>query len=126
MKNLDEIRLNLNDYKARGLKVFATSSFQSHSIPMLHIISKIDNTIPIYYLNTGYLFPETIAFKDELAALLKLNFYSLSSSVSKSQQKDGNGQLLFASDPDYCCFLNKSIALNINWFFIKKAECIDH
>ena len=75
---------------------------------MLHIISTIDKSIPIYFLNTGFLFPETIAFKDELVELLGLTILGVQSSVPKSQQKDVNGQLLFTSDPDYCCFLNKT------------------
>ncbi len=37
-----------------------------------------------------------------------LNFTALQSAIPKSQQKDSDGQLLFTSDPDYCCFLNKT------------------
>tara|TARA_B100001109_G_C18863073_1_gene475142 strand:+ start:3355 stop:4011 length:657 start_codon:yes stop_codon:yes gene_type:complete len=108
MQNLDEISTQLLSYKKEGKKVFATSSFQTHSIPLLHIISEIDKSIPVYYLNTGYLFPDTLAFKDRLQEELGLNFIALESSIPKSQQRDENGQLFFTSDPDYCCFLNKT------------------
>lgn len=87
--------------------MFLTSSFQTHSIPLLHIVSKIDKSIPVYYLNTGYLFPQTIAFKNELQSQLGLDFIAVEPIVPKSQQRDANGQLLFTSDPDYCCYLNK-------------------
>lgn len=108
MRDISEIRQQIKLYQKEGKRIFATSSFQSHSIPLLHIISEIDHRIPIYYLNTGYLFPETLAFKDELAERLNLNMIGLESAVPKSQQKDENGQLLFTSDPDYCCYLNKT------------------
>jgi len=108
MKNLDSIHQKIALYKKENLRLFATSSFQTHSIPLLHIISEIDSTIPVYYLNTGYLFPETIAFKDELSQRLGLTFKALNSSIPKSQQRDSNGQLFFTSDPDYCCYLNKT------------------
>lgn len=108
MKNLDQIRLKIKKYQEEGKKLFATSSFQSHSIPLLHIIAEIDSSIPIYYLNTGFLFPETLEFKDELSELLGLNFIGIESHVPKSQQRDMNSQLLFTSDPDYCCYLNKT------------------
>ncbi|MFT6200504.1 MAG: phosphoadenosine phosphosulfate reductase [Vicingaceae bacterium] len=75
---------------------------------MLHIIAQVDNSIPVYFLNTGYLFPETILFKDELADKLELQFIALNSIVSKTQQRDEKGNLFFTSDPDYCCFLNKT------------------
>lgn len=108
MRDISEIRQQIKLYQKEGKRIFATSSFQSHSIPLLHIISEIDHRIPVYYLNTGYLFPETLAFKDELAERLNLNMIGLESAVPKSQQKDENGQLLFTSDPDYCCYLNKT------------------
>lgn len=93
MRDIAPIRRKLIQYIKQGLKLFATSSFQSHSIPLLHIISETDKSIPIYYLNTGYLFSETISFKDELSKRLGLQFIALESSIPKSQQKDANGQL---------------------------------
>lgn len=103
----DEIKQKIQEYKQEGKKLFATSSFQTHSIVLLHIISRIDPTIPIYFINTGFLFPDTIKYKDQLAKEFGLNIIDAKSSVPKSQQKDSFGNLLFASDPDYCCFLNK-------------------
>jgi len=111
MKNILEIQESLEAFRKENKKVFVTSSFQTHSIPLLHIISEIDNSIPIYYLNTGYLFPETLSFKDELADLLNLKIIGLESPVPKMQQKDANGNLLFVSDPTYCCYLNKTLPL---------------
>lgn len=108
MKSSDQIRKDLEAFMAEGKSIFATSSFQTHSIPMLHILSTIDKNIPVFYLNTGYLFPATIEFKDHLSGLLGLKFIALNSAIPKSQQKDSNGQLLFTSDPDYCCSLNKT------------------
>jgi phosphoadenosine phosphosulfate reductase len=108
MKNLERIKEKILEYSSTGKKLFATSSFQTHSIPLLHIIAQVDNSIPVYFLNTGYLFPETILFKDELADKLGLQFIALNSIVSKTQQRDEKGNLFFTSDPDYCCFLNKT------------------
>ncbi len=103
----DEIKQRIQKYEQEGKKLFATSSFQTHSIVLLHIISRINPKIPIYFINTGFLFPDTIKYKDQLAKEFGLNIIDAKSSVPKSQQKDSFGNLLFASDPDYCCFLNK-------------------
>ncbi|MFA8434509.1 MAG: phosphoadenylyl-sulfate reductase [Marinifilaceae bacterium] len=105
--DFEHIKEKLTQYKAEGKKMFATSSFQTHSIALLHIISRIDNSIPIYFINTGFLFPETIQYKDQLAKEFGLNIIDTKSLVPKSQQKDTNGNLLFTCDPDYCCYLNK-------------------
>ncbi len=108
MEKVKEIELQLERLLKDGKKCFATSSFQSHSIPLLHIISRIDRSIPVYYLNTGYLFPETLSFKDQLSEMLGMDFIGLESAIPKLQQRDSNGKLFFASDPDYCCYLNKT------------------
>ncbi len=104
---IDEIRNKLQEYKRDGKKIFATSSFQTHSIALLHIISTIDKTIPIYFINTGFLFAETVAYKDEIAKLLGLKVIDTVPLIPKNLQKDLAGNLFFTSDPDYCCYLNK-------------------
>jgi len=103
----EEIKSYVLNYQKKNLKMFATSSFQTHSIVMLHLLSKIDNTIPIYFINTGYLFPETITYKNQIAELFNLNVIDTVPLIPKSQQKDAVGNLLFTSDPDYCCYINK-------------------
>jgi len=106
--DIQSIKNRIKDYQAQGKNLFATSSFQSHSIPLLHIISEIDREIPVYYLNTGFLFPETIDFIDSIAELLGINCIPVEPSVSKIQQRDHNGNFFYTSDPDYCCYLNKT------------------
>ena len=102
------IRQKVEQYANEGKRMFTTSSFQTHSIPMLHIISEIDDSIPVYFINTGYLFPETVSFRDEVAARLNLKIVDLKSDTPKYMQKGANGKLMFAIDPDHCCYLNKT------------------
>ncbi len=103
----EEIERRIKLYRHQEKKLFATSSFQTQSVALLHIISRIDKSIPIYFINTGYLFPETITYKDELAHQFGLNVIDLKPQVPKILQRDAKGNLLFTSDPDYCCYLNK-------------------
>lgn len=107
MPDIQHIGEKIRDYQQRGLRLFASSSFQSHSIPMLHVLSRIDRSIPVYFLDTGYHFPETLQYRDQIAELLGLEVRNVRSSVSRLQQVGSNGRLLFASDPDHCCYLNK-------------------
>lgn len=104
----EEIKSYLENYSKAGKKVFATSSFQTHSIPLLHIISRIDKNIPIFFINTGFHFPETVKFRDQIIEQFGLKMVDLHSMVSRNLQRDQNGQFYFTSDPDYCCFLNKT------------------
>lgn len=103
-----QIKNKVEGYLSQGKRIFTSSSFQTHSIPLLHIISRIDSSIPVYFLNTGYHFPETIEFKDYIAQLLRLNLINLKPDTPKNMQLDPEGKLLFTSDPDHCCYLNKT------------------
>ncbi len=94
-------------YREDGKSLFLTSSFQSHSIPLIHIVSQIDNTIPVYFNNTGFHFPKLLQFRDHIAELLNVNVIDTVPIVPKIQQLDGNGNFMYASDPDECCYLNK-------------------
>ncbi|MEO9803576.1 MAG: phosphoadenylyl-sulfate reductase [Reichenbachiella sp.] len=105
--DFDEIKSHIIKYQEDGKKLFTTSSFQTHSIVLLHLLSRIDQSIPVYCLNTGFLFPETMAYKDQLADEFGLNMIEIKPDVPKSLQKDSEGKLLFASDPDRCCYYNK-------------------
>jgi phosphoadenosine phosphosulfate reductase len=110
--NIEEITKQVIRYKQEGKKLFTTSSFQTHSIVLLHILSRIDPEIPVYFINTGFHFSETIEFKDHVAELLGIKVLSLQSSTPKNLQKQADGKFLFTSDPDYCCFLNKVEPMN--------------
>ena len=78
---------------------------------MLHIIAQIDKGIPVYFLDTGYHFPETLAYKKEITHLLGLEVIELRSPVSKIFQRDEHNTLYFAIEPDYCCYLNKTLPM---------------
>ncbi len=104
----EEIRAKIEDYRSSGKKMFTTSSFQSHSLVLLHMLSRIDKTIPVYFINTGYHFPETVQFRDYITELFGLPIVDLKSDVPKFMQRDAEGKLLFTSDPDHCCYLNKT------------------
>jgi phosphoadenosine phosphosulfate reductase len=106
--NFEQIKQKIEGYKDGGKKIFTSSSFQTHSIPLLHIISRIDPTIPVYFLNTGYHFSETIVFRDQVVDMLNLNLIDLKPDTPKNMQLDAQGKLLFTSDPDHCCYLNKT------------------
>ncbi len=107
MTSFAEIELQINKYKERGLSLFSSSSFQTHSAVLLHLISRIDKSIPVYFLHTGFHFPETIMYKNQITELFGINTIELKSSTPKLMQVDEHGKFLFTSDPDYCCYLNK-------------------
>jgi phosphoadenosine phosphosulfate reductase len=108
---LDAAGAHLARYRAAGMRVFATSSFQPNSVLLLHLLASRAPWVPVYFLDTGYHFPETLLWRDAVARQTGLRVVDLRSPMPRSQQRDGEGRLLFVSDPDRCCHLNKVLPL---------------
>jgi len=103
-----EIENKVLGYHKEGKKMFVTSSFQTHSIPLLHILSNIDAPVDVLFINTGFHFPETIVFRDEIAKQFGLNIVDIHSTIPKNLQRNSEGQFYFTTEPDYCCQINKT------------------
>lgn len=111
-EQLEMFRLKMSEYQKEGKRIFASSSFQSHSIPLLKIIADFDATIPVYFLDTGFHFAETLKFRDQVTQLLGLNLQIIGSPISKINQRGTDGQLMFAKNPDFCCYMNKTLPMD--------------
>ena len=70
-----------------------TSSFGAQSAVMLHLVTSVIPGAPIVLLDTGYLFPETYCFIDELAERLKLNLKVFRADSSPAWQETRFGKL---------------------------------
>lgn len=111
--DFNALRTKLESYKQEGKRYFTTSSFQTHSLVLLHMLSRIDKDIPVVFINTGFHFPKTITFRDEVMDRFGLTkLIDLRSEVPKSMQKGEDKRFLFATDPDYCCYVNKTEPLD--------------
>ena len=57
------MRTMARDYKGR---IALLSSFGAESSVLLHMISEIDPSLPVIFLDTEKLFPETLAYRDQM------------------------------------------------------------
>jgi phosphoadenosine phosphosulfate reductase len=74
-------------------KVVLTTSFGAQSAAFLHWASKISPAIPIIFIDTGYHFPETLAFASELTARLGLNLKTYRPRLTPTQIESKHGLL---------------------------------
>jgi len=87
-------------------KVLVTSSFGTSSAVLLHIVSRIRPNCPIYFIDTGYHFKETLRYKDQLTRLLNLNVVTLKPDPSRHMTT--KVQQMWAKNPEACCNINKN------------------
>lgn len=106
------IKEELKDWVQNNARICISSSFQTHSIPLLHTIATVAPQTDVLFLDTGFHFPETYRFKDEISKMLNLKVVSLKSDIPKIRQRNGKGVFYYADDPDHCCFLNKTQPMN--------------
>ena len=83
-----------------------TSSFQSECVVLVDMIRKQRPDIPVLFLETGYHFPETLAYRDKLTAEWKLNLKNLEAKQSVADQESQFG-ILNQTNPNQCCKLRK-------------------
>jgi phosphoadenosine phosphosulfate reductase len=69
------------------------SSFGAQSAVSLHMITQVMPKIPVILIDTGYLFPETYQFVDQLAEALDLDVHVYQSTMSPAWQEARYGKL---------------------------------
>jgi phosphoadenosine phosphosulfate reductase len=83
------------------------SSFGTESAALLKVMADVDPTIPVIFLDTGWLFDETLAYRDTLIAALGLrDVRSVKPLEQTLSQQDPDRELWF-TDPDACCRIRK-------------------
>jgi phosphoadenosine phosphosulfate reductase len=84
------------------------TSFQSSGLVLLHLLRDIRPELPVLFLDTGFHFPETLAFAAETTERWHLNLITLRGEHgSPERQAEIYGSKLFERDPDRCCAINK-------------------
>ena len=83
-----------------------TSSFQAECVVLVHMLKEQRPAIPVLFLETGYHFSETLAYRDRITADWKLNLQNLAAKQSVADQEAQFG-ILNQTDPGRCCGLRK-------------------
>jgi phosphoadenosine phosphosulfate reductase len=88
-------------------RLAVASSFGIESATLLKIVADVDPAIPVLFLDTEWLYPETLAYRDTLVARLGLrDVRTIRPSPQALAQRDP-GRDLWTTDADACCRLRK-------------------
>lgn len=82
--------------------VALTSSFGTDSAALLHMARGIDPAISVRFVDTGFHFPETLQFKDELVRRWNLNLSVFRTRMDVERFKREHLEMP-SEHPDYCC-----------------------
>lgn len=106
---LDLIRAAIATHRGR---IALVSSFGTESAILLDLVARINHTLPVIFLDTGKLFPDTIAYRNALITRLRLSdVRTIRPDPGHLASFDPDGKL-FSRDPDFCCSLRKTMPLD--------------
>jgi len=74
---------------------------------LLDVVVRLDRTVPVYYLDTGLLFPETYALVERVGRRYGIAPQAVQPALSLDAQAAAYGAALWERDPDRCCALRK-------------------
>ena len=93
--------------KAMPGRLAVVSSFGTESAVLLKLVADVNPSLPILFLDTLWLFKETLAYRDALVARLGLtDVRTITPSPSALALRDGKRDLCFR-DRDACCNIRK-------------------
>jgi phosphoadenosine phosphosulfate reductase len=88
-------------------KLAVVSSFGTESAALLKVMADVDPAIPVVFLDTGWLFEETLAYRDTLIAKLGLRDVRSIKPLEETLSREDPERDLWFSNPDACCRIRK-------------------
>jgi phosphoadenosine phosphosulfate reductase len=96
----------LREHLETAKRTCITSSFQAEDVVVLHMALHFQPRIPVLFLQTGYHFSETLAYRDRIASEWNLNLINVEPEITVAEQESQFG-ILNQTAPDRCCGLRK-------------------
>ena len=87
------------------------TSFQGAGLVMMHLAKTAGLPFPVFTIDTGLLFPETVALKQRLENFFGFPIEVLAPDLTVGQQAAAHGPELWQRDPDLCCTMRKVLPL---------------
>jgi phosphoadenosine phosphosulfate reductase len=87
--------------------VLACSFGGVSGMALLDMALAIEPRLPVFYIDTDFLFPETYATRDRARARYGIEPLAYRPHLTPAEQAAAYGEALWARDPDRCCALRK-------------------
>lgn len=83
------------------------SSFGLEDVALIHMAAQVRSDANVFYLDTGFLFPETYDTIDRITSRYSIALEQVLPKLTVAEQARVQGEALWARDPDLCCHLRK-------------------
>ena len=93
-----------------GQKIVLACSFGAEDVVLVDMVHRINPSVPLFYLDTDFLFRETYATRDRIIERYQLKptqVIQVKSLLTPQKQAAEYGDALWTGNPDQCCQLRK-------------------
>ncbi len=88
-------------------KLTMATAFGPEGMVIIHLLSKIDKTVPIFNLDTGYQFQETLDLRDRVLTKYGIDIELRKPETTVEEYEKQHGGPLYVNNPDQCCLDRK-------------------
>ncbi len=89
-------------------RIALVSSFGAESVVLLHMAAEVDRSVPVIFLDTGWLFPETLEYRSRLVERLGLTEVRAVKPDPADLVAHDPHRALWMTNPDRCCHIRKT------------------
>ncbi len=94
-----------------GKRAAIGTSFQGAGLVMMHLAKINHFDFPVFTLDTGLLFPETLELRRKLEEFYGFAIEGVHPDITVEQQNEAQGPDLWSRNPDLCCTMRKVLPL---------------
>ncbi|MBP7950772.1 MAG: phosphoadenylyl-sulfate reductase [Verrucomicrobiales bacterium] len=94
-----------------GTQAAIGTSYQGSGLVIIHHAMQLGLRFPVFTVDTGLLFPETLELKSRLEEFFGIQIESLTPAQTVAEQNESYGGELWKTSPDTCCTLRKVLPL---------------
>jgi phosphoadenosine phosphosulfate reductase len=87
------------------------TAFGAEGCVLIHLLADVEPKVPVFNLDTGYQFPETLALRDRLAKRYGIEVELVRPDTTVAEFEGRHGGPLYVRNPDQCCYDRKIVPL---------------
>ena len=91
-----------------GERLMMSTALQKGGMVLLHMVRELMPDLPVYFLDTGFHFPETLQFIETLRKDWGINLIFQRPKLYGEAFKARHGEKPYETNPDFCCHNNKT------------------
>lgn len=94
-------------FETYGDRAALSTAFGPSGVVLMHLAAEVNPGARVFFIDTGFHFPETLQMVDRVRERLAVDVQVLSPAITVTEQAAQHGDALYVINPDQCCEIRK-------------------